>query len=594
MAKELLNALDKKSLSSERFFNQMNRLMGASIGVIAVRTREFARAQELIHQWASLMDLELRVWCCNTGYKDYNKLPVTDDSEGGDSKEIEVSDDMMGYLKPKSIDGATLQLDQAFEFFQSRGERAGEVRDKFCGVLVGLNKELLDSMLVQQYIRDHTQRAYQMDDRIILLLDPGATIPDPIKTDVEIIDLSPPTFAELQDTLNEYDDKFRDDLGVTFKMKDKEFIIQNAIGMTGQEFENSVSFAMVDMLDHKKQEPEYEVTAKDFVNVIKRRKLEVLKSTEVLELMSELDMSMIGGLDELKHFLEIKATTFSPEARKFGILPPKGILLVGPPGTAKSAIGRAVGSTLGIPTIGFSIANVLHGIVGSSEARLRMVFKMLEEMAPNVVFMDEIDKMFQASGGDGDSGVSRRILGMTLTWMQEKANRGVPCFIVASANDVSNLPPELVRKGRFDETFSVTFPQLNERADIFKIHVEKRGHELDQETYDFLASVSDNYVGGEIEQAVIEALEIDFFAKRKTIQASTIQSCVERMIPQAKAYPKRIKAMRDWCEQNARPSSTGGSFAVSGEGLENKAVAKPTGGRRPVRKLGAIRRSTGD
>jgi hypothetical protein len=349
LAKSNFDALDRTTLNSERFFQSLNRLMGASIGVIAVRTREFPRAQELLHQWSSLMDLEFKVWTCLDGFKEYNKLPVTDESEAGDDKQIELSEDMSQFLKPKNVDNNYIQLEAALQFFHDRGAKKDTLRDKVCGVFIGMNSDLLQSIVVQQYLRDHTQRSYQMDDRIIMLLPPGATIPDAIKSDVEVVDLQPPSYAELLETLNDYDENIRNDLGVTFKTRDKEFVIQNAIGMTGQEFENSVSFSLVDCLDKRKFDPEIEITAKDFVNVIKQRKLEVLKNTEILELMSDIDMSFIGGLDLLKEYLEINALSFSPEARKFGIQAPKGILLVGPPGTAKSAIGRAVGSVLGIP-----------------------------------------------------------------------------------------------------------------------------------------------------------------------------------------------------------------------------------------------------
>lgn len=577
MAKEILNALDQKVLNSERFFSSLNRLMGASIGVIAIRTREFPRAQELLHQWSSLMDLELKVWTCHTGYKTYAKLPVTDDSDNGELARINPQEDMASYLKPKDIDASTLSLDAAFTMFQERQEKPEKLRDKICAVFIGLNTEALTNPGMQQYIRDHTQRAYQSEDRIIFLLEPGATIPDPIKMDVEVIDLPPPSYAELLDTLSEYGDNLKEELGVVFPTKDKEYIIQNAIGMTNQEFENSLALAQVDSLDRRKKEPDCAIGASDFVDVIKGRKLEILKNTEILELMSDANLNQIGGLDLLKDFLAKKAKTYTPAARKFGIKPPKGMLLVGPPGTAKSAIGRATGSALGIPCIKFDFSRVFGSLVGQSESRLRSAFKMIEEMAPNVVFMDEIDKMFSSDSG-GDSGVSKRVLGMTLTWMQEKHDRGIPCFIVASANDVSNLPPELVRKGRFDEIFAVTFPTEEERAAIFKIHVEMRGHKLKDSQYDELARITANYVGSELESAIEEALIIDFYNDQKTVQMATIVGCLETMIPQSKAFPARIKKMKDWCEQNARPSSSTGSFEIVMEeatGPRIKPVVRP-------------------
>lgn len=587
MAEAVISALDTTVLNSEKFFQQMNRLMGASIGVIAVRTREINRAKELLHQWSSLVDLEFRVWTCLTGYQIYQQLPVTDDSENGEDKGIQAGDDMSAYLKPKEVDATTIQLDAALQLFADRQENSAATRDKICAVFVGWNQEYLTNVAVQQHLRDHTQRAYQCDDRIVILLEPGASIPDPLKTDIEVVDLLPPSFAELKEVLDEYDENISNELAYELDEHDKQFIIQNSIGMTSQEFENSVSLAVVDLTakiaNAKKANKKCPVHAVDFVNVIKQRKLEILKNTEILELMPDARMEDVGGLDVLKDFLERTSKTFSPEAKAFGIKPRKGALLVGPPGTAKSLIGRATGVALGVPTIRMAMDRLFGSLVGQTEQRARGAFKMIEEMAPCVLFIDEIDKVFKQDSG-GDSGVSSRLLGMTLTWMQEKHDRGLPIFITASANDVSRFPPELVRKGRFDKIFAVTFPTEVERAMIFKIHVEMRGHKLTDAEYKALAKATNNYVGSEIEAGVEEALVDDFYKGSKKLQYDTVRAAMERMIPQSKAFPQRIKQMADWCEKNAEPASSSGSFEITGEDFTaKKPTIRPTS--RPVRRL---------
>lgn len=586
-------AADTGVLNTQLFYEQLDRLMGASIGVIAIRTREMSRGKLLLHQWASMRGMDFNVWTAIDGFWQYRQLPVVDE-DGGAEVAVEQAD-MQTYLNPHQKVPGTEDIIAGLSLYKRRMDEKLTERTMFCGVFMGVIDDWLKHEIVQQHIRDHVQRAYQNNDRVILMLTPGTTIPDAIVGDVELIDLPTPSFAELQEALSEMEGEIPDEFGFEMTDDDRVNIVQNGMGMTQQEFENAFSLAIVDTsakLESLDETDEYEVTAHDFVKVVRGRKLEILKQTKILELMPEGNIADVGGLDLLKDDLALQREAFSAEARAFGIRSPKGFLVVGPPGTGKTLIAKASSNVLGIPLIKFDISAVFNSLVGSSEARMRMCLKMLEDMAPCVAFFDEIDKGIGNGGsGGGDSGVSARIFGTLLSWMQDKQDKDIPVLVIASANNILGIPPELLRKGRFDDIWSVSFPSAVERAAIFKIHIEKRGHTLTADEYKVLAKMSDNFVGSEIEAVVEAALRIDFNKKHKTLQVDTLKDRVDALVPQAKAFPEKIAAMKQWCEQNARPSSSGASFDIEQSDAHH---VRPT----IQRKTGGLkikpRRSTGN
>jgi SpoVK/Ycf46/Vps4 family AAA+-type ATPase len=579
-----LIAADTGILNTQVFYDQLDRLMGASIGVIAIRTREMSRGKLLMHQWASMRGMDFHVWDCLAGFQTYKTLPMADHDDGLQEIAIE-SDDVDSYLKPTAQISGTDDLLNAMDHYAQRAGKRESDNNMFCGVFMGVVKDWIDVPQVQQHIRDHVQRAYQCNDRMILMLTPGTAIPDAILGDVEVIDLPTPSFSEMLTTFKEMEDQIPETLGFVPSDDDRAVITQNSMGMTQQEFENSFSLAIVDnnaRIDNSTT-GDIVITAHDFVKVVRERKLEILKQTSILELMPDAKMSEVGGLDLLKAELDLQRDAFLPEARAFGINPPKGFLVVGPPGTGKSLVCKAASWQLGLPAIKFDIAAVFNSLVGSSEQRMRMCLKMLEDMAPCIAFFDEIDKgIGNGGGGGGDSGVSARIFGTLLTWMQDKQDKNIPVLVIASANNVQHIPPELLRKGRFDDIWSVSFPSDVERAAIFKIHVEKRGHSLAEAEYEKLAKRTHTFVGSEIEAVVEGALRIDFRARAKGIRTETLISKIDSLVPQAKAFPERIEAMSKWCEANARPSSSKATFDLVPTGISSPLIRS---GNAPIRRL---------
>jgi SpoVK/Ycf46/Vps4 family AAA+-type ATPase len=214
-------------------------------------------------------------------------------------------------------------------------------------------------------------------------------------------------------------------------------------------------------------------------------------------------LDLVGGLNHLKHWLELRRATFTGEHVDQAIDPPKGLLLLGVQGAGKSLAAKAVAGTWHVPLMRLDFGNLYSKWLGESEHNLKEALRQAEAMAPCVLWIDEIEKSVANDSGDADGGVSRRILGSLLTWMNE---RRAKVFLVATANDVSRLPPELLRKGRFDEIFFVDLPSQAVRRDIFAIHLGKRN--LDPRFFDLshLARASEGFSGSEIEQVVIDGM----------------------------------------------------------------------------------------
>ncbi len=244
--------------------------------------------------------------------------------------------------------------------------------------------------------------------------------------------------------------------------EDEDKLCKAALGLTLQEAENAFALAMVD--DGK-------ISISD-LKIIIEEKMQVIKKTGLLEfIQSDVNMSDVGGLDNLKTWLNKRSNSWSEKAKLYSIKNPSGVLITGVPGCGKSLTAKAASSIWQLPLLRMDFGKIFSGIVGSSEENMRRALQTAEAVAPSILWVDEIEKGLVGLNSTGDSGVSTRIFGTFLTWMQEKQ---APVFVIATANNIDNLPPELLRKGRFDEIFFVDLPTLNERVEIFKLHLKKR------------------------------------------------------------------------------------------------------------------------
>jgi len=259
----------------------------------------------------------------------------------------------------------------------------------------------------------------------------------------------------------------------------------------------------------------------------------------------------VAGLAGLRAWLVERRSALTPEGQKFGLEPPRGVLITGVQGCGKSLCARAVAGEWGLQLARFDAGSLYDKYVGESEKRLRSVLEMAGQMAPLVLWIDEIEKGFASGSAEADAGLSQRILGTFLTWMQEP-HGGV--FLAATSNDISKLPPELLRKGRFDEIFFVDLPTADERAAIFGLHLKKRGRDPREFDLGALAAASEGFSGAEIEQAIIASLYAAF-SKKSQLSTEIIKAELGHTVPLSVTRREDIQAIREWARDRAVPAA---------------------------------------
>lgn len=282
---------------------------------------------------------------------------------------------------------------------------------------------------------------------------------------------------------------------------------------------------------------------------IVREKRQALRRTPALEFCDTADqLADVGGLGELKRWLFDRRRAFSEEASKFGLPAPRGLLLLGVQGCGKSLCAKAVAREWKFPLLRLDIAEAFSGGEKTPEATIREATALAESLSPAVLWIDEIEKGFAAAASDG---TSSRVFGSFLTWLSEKQS---PVFVVATANDVASLPPELLRRGRFDELFFVDLPTQTERIEILAIHLRKRGRDPKQFALDDLAGQAERLSGAELEQVVASAL-YTAFAESRDLGDNDLANAINETVPLYDTFEKRIKELRDWARTRARAAT---------------------------------------
>ena len=321
-------------------------------------------------------------------------------------------------------------------------------------------------------------------------------------------------------------------------------LVGGAMGLTQREAHRAFVRLRHQLLEAKKKGQEFDVEA-----AILEEKQRLVGRSKVLEFHPLADgLDSVGGLDALKDWLKKRKRAFGDEARQYGLPAPRGLLLIGVQGCGKSLTAKVVGRHWGLPLLRLDMGRVFDGQRAPEEA-LRGALKTCDALAPCVLWMDEIEKGF--ASGSGDDGRASRVLGSLLTWQQEKQT---PVFVVATANDVTALPPELLRKGRFDEIFFVDLPQIHERKEILRIHLEMRDLQVDDEVLTELAERCEYFSGAELEQVVISAMYAAF-AEDRTIDREDLMFAVRDTVPLYRTYEEMIKGLREWAHERARPAS---------------------------------------
>ncbi len=366
----------------------------------------------------------------------------------------------------------------------------------------------------------------------ILITTPEHCLPPELKPDVPVLELAKPDARDMDALLERT-------VGATGALRQvkpalRAKLVEAALGLTSTQarrvFQKAVVSSRGGPLDER------------CIDLITEEKRAIIRESGALELYPYVEQAdRVGGLEALKTWLEQRRLAFGAEAREYGLDPPRGVALIGIPGTGKSLCAKVTAGMWKLPLLRLDMGAVFGGILGASEKNIREAMQIAEVIAPCVLWVDEIEKAF--AGSAGDSGTASRVLATFLTWMQEKR---VPVFVFATANAIEHLPPEFLRKGRFDEVFFLDLPTGREREQILEVHLGQRGLTMIRQRFDLPAVVraTEGFVGAELEAVVKDALFPAFMDGRREVETEDLVRAAGAMVPLAKSHHERVGRLR--------------------------------------------------
>ncbi len=378
----------------------------------------------------------------------------------------------------------------------------------------------------------------------LVMINSNDNLPEVVKSYTRRFEISFPDEKELKDitrkTLQRIHRKTPIEIGIS--QEGLATIVRNLRGLSRRQAERII----IDTVTNDQRFDDNDINA---IIAGKRRMIQQGGLLEYIE--TPLDLGEIGGMKRLKKWLNQRKETFSSKAIQFGLQAPRGVLMLGVQGAGKSLCAKAIATAWHQPLLKLDPGTLYNSYIGESERNLRHALRQCEMMSPVILWIDEIEKGFASAASQStDGGLSKRMFGSLLTWLQERQS---PVFVVATANDIEALPPELLRKGRFDEIFFVDLPKRAVRKEIFAIHLQKRKRDPDKFDLGALAEASEGYSGSEIEQAVISALH-EAFADRKGITTERILSVLKASPPLSVTLAERVECLRDWARGRCVPA----------------------------------------
>src|SRR5436190_20042962 len=499
------------------FAQEIETLIRARYPILYIVTAEEARVQELVVDIAERRQKKVYEWSVSTGMG-----PAGTSIQSQKHRNAPTKDPLL------ALDQVIDQVEPALFVFKD-----------FHPFLTKNNHAV---------IRKLKEIALQLKNsfQTILLVSPVLEIPTELEKEITVLNFPLPSREDLSTLL----DKIIEDVSGFKQVKidldeaGRERLLQAALGLTLAEAENV--FARIIVKDQR-------LSGED-VNEVFAEKQQIIRKSGLLEYYAaDEQFSNVGGMAVLKDWLQKRALAFTDEARAFGLPAPKGVLMLGVQGCGKSLCAKAVSSLWQLPLLRFDMGRMFGSLVGSSEENVRRAIAVAESIAPAILWVDEIDKAFAGSQGSHatDGGTTARVFGTFLTWLSEKS---APVFVVATANDISHLPPELLRKGRLDEIFFVDLPSRNERRDVFRIHLQKRSRDAAGFDLAALVECSRNFSGAEVEEAIISALYDAFYASRE-LETGYVLAALRKTVPLANTIDEHISRLRSWADGRARNAS---------------------------------------
>jgi ATP-dependent 26S proteasome regulatory subunit len=377
----------------------------------------------------------------------------------------------------------------------------------------------------------------------LIIVSPSLTLPQDLEKDITVVEFPLPTEQEISEMLDCVIETVKDHKNLDTQLSPtmRERVVKSAQGLTNDEIESVFARSLV-------EKRRFDLDA------ILEEKKQIIRKSGLLEYYApDSGIADVGGLDSLKEWLDRRTKTFTDEAREFGIPSPKGILLLGVQGCGKSLVAKAIANHWNLPLLKLDVGRIFGSLVGQSEENIRKAISTAESVSPCVLWADELEKGFAGVGAAGvsDSGTTARVFATFLTWMSEKTK---PVFLVATANDITALPPEMLRKGRFDEIFFVDLPNEQEREQVFTIHLTKRNRLVKNFNVRALAKATEGFSGAEIEQVVVGAL-YTAFDEGRDLQQKDMLGEAKTSVPLSVMMLEDIRELRSWAELRARPAT---------------------------------------
>jgi AAA+ superfamily predicted ATPase len=501
----------------EVIYSKIKDMLKAYYPVLYLVSYEYDRTKQKIEGIVNLLQEEkknvrLFNWNCVDGLKDMSKenpSPVLNT----DSEEIVEPEEVLKYvLNDREISKDIFLLEDFNNYIEEEN--------------------------IKYYIRSIAEKSRHTNTHAIIL---SAVYKLPIELEkyVTVLNIPLPSRMDMEKTLGIVERQCK--INLSLEMRNR--MVDAALGMTSMEAD--LAFCLAAVKDDLGPNAPYTVSAE---------KEQIIKKSGILDYFPKNEsLKDVGGMEVLKDWLFKRQMAYEKKARDFGLQEPKGLLLLGVPGCGKSLTAKSIASYWNMPLLRLDIGKVYQGLVGSSEDNIRKAITTAEAVAPCVLWIDEIEKGLSGvqSSGSTDGGVTSRVFSTILTWMQEKTS---PVFVVATANNINLLPPELLRKGRFDEIFFVDLPTPKERENIFSIHLTKKGQNPKEFPLQTFSKRTEGFNGAEIEECIKEAMFTAYVSNPENpkLEAKHIMDAISLTVPLSSTMREQISALRGWAKTRAK------------------------------------------
>src|ERR1700688_4077928 len=523
--------MDKSGMSASNSADRLKILINSSTPIVVMETVEEVRALTLIRGACADLGLPIFEWTIADGL-------VRSGGDGAASgRNLSVAMARDG-AAPKTAVYATTDPVQALANLETMTIEAVFVLKDF--------HRHMDNPVVVRRLRDVGQK-FSANRRTLILTVPAIDMPPELASLVEFLDMPLPDRGRLREIIRETYTRMAGTHSLKLQLDSNgvDAMAGNLRGLTEEAAERAISQTVVGRL----------ALSPECITDVLDAKKALLKRSEMLEFVDTTDdMSSVGGLDNLKGWLGQRHGAWDDGARQFGLDPPKGVIILGVQGCGKSLCARAVAGEWKLPLVKFDTAAVYKKFIGETEKRIQKEFKVSEGLAPCVLWIDELEKVFAGSGPDSasaDAGVSSRLLASFLSWMQDRKS---PVFVAATCNNVTVLPPELIRKGRFDELFFVDLPNQAERKQISSIQLARRKRNQAEFDLEKVAAAAKGYSGAEIGAAVQGALYAAY-SEKKPLTTQFLMDALAQTVPLSITRAEEIGELREWARTRAVPAS---------------------------------------